>query len=126
MILIPGHPESVPNQAIAYLQAKVSLDRIDAFFKEEEIPFAMTVEKQSVHNASHEELAISRSSLAIKNGSFTFSSVKDGASVGDATPKFRLQDINVEITPGKVTVITGDVGSVGLCFLSSRALRFHL
>ncbi len=56
----------------------------------------------------------STSTLKIVNGTFAWSSEKPGQTggqIGDEATGFRLIDVNLEIQPGVVTVITGEVGS---------------
>lgn len=96
-----GPLDQLAEMVTEFLQAKVSVDRIDEFLSERE-----TSKYQQLSRSNAKASAAPR--IGIENASFSWES-----SDTDSTSKtdFKLRDINVEFDIGKLNVIIGPTGS---------------
>jgi ABC-type multidrug transport system fused ATPase/permease subunit len=108
--MLRGPLGAIPNQRIAYLQAHVSLERIETFFNEPEIPSAVAFtptatqgeDKHVVGEAEH---------MALRNLTAAWPSSLPNAQDKLPDNAFKLSDIDVDFPDGTVTLITGQVRS---------------
>jgi ABC-type multidrug transport system fused ATPase/permease subunit len=124
----------VPSEIVQLLQAKVSLDRIEAFLNEPEVDDQISsLKKETADNNRDDSVA----PLGFKNASFRWNSTElvnsleeradrkksassviitaeDSASVNSdqlEAVRFELRDINIMFPQGKLTVVTGPTAS---------------
>ncbi|KAI5791332.1 P-loop containing nucleoside triphosphate hydrolase protein [Pyronema domesticum] len=87
------------------LQAKVSVDRVEEFLKEEET--------EKYHQLRHSKDLLEDPEapvIGFKDASFTWGSKQQAIAKGTATA-FQLQDLNIEFCPGELNLIAGATGS---------------
>ncbi|OCF60910.1 hypothetical protein L486_00554 [Kwoniella mangroviensis CBS 10435] len=92
-----------------FLQNKVSIDRLSRYLSQPEI------DKSQWENAS--------TRIICDHATIGWPSAKQ-AVTGDETPRFKLQDIDVEIPEGKLTLLCGPLGS-GKTLLERFLLLAH-
>jgi ABC-type multidrug transport system fused ATPase/permease subunit len=112
------------------LQARVALERLSAFFSEEEVESFVSSLKQPHPTAPSESISIELPTLGITGGArFMWNSVEQPdpnptitivapAGNGDGTVespvderRFELKDIHIIFPPGKMTLVTGATAS---------------
>ncbi|KAJ8702162.1 hypothetical protein PTI98_000902 [Pleurotus ostreatus] len=106
---LQGAMMAVPSEIMAMLNAYVSMQRIETFLQEGEIP-------EWASSLATRESASSTPSIGITDGVFewyTSSSDKDGPA------RFQLGPINVDFAEGKLTLIVGPTGSGKSAFLAA-------
>ena len=84
------------------LQAKVSVDRVEQFLREEET--------EKYHQLRHAEVELDAPFIGFKNATFSWGSKAQAATKG-ANSAFQLQDLNIEFVTGQLNIIAGQTGS---------------
>jgi len=84
------------------LQAKVSVDRVEEFLREEET--------EKYHQLKHTENDPDTPLIGFRDASFTWGSKKQAIAKG-TSGAFQLQDLNVEFVPGQLNLVLGATGS---------------
>jgi ABC-type multidrug transport system fused ATPase/permease subunit len=100
--------ESLSNQRLVYIQAKVSLERIDAFLKEPEVSVpAPRVE------AGSSPVILTMDELALKKVTAEWPVFirKTKARSHETRVPFKLTDVDVQFPIGKLSLIVGDTGA---------------
>ncbi|KAF4606377.1 hypothetical protein EYR38_000430 [Pleurotus pulmonarius] len=107
---LQGAMMAVPSEIMAMLNAYVSMQRIETFLQEGEIP------EWASSLTTRESTPESTPSIGITDGIFewyTSSSDKDGPA------RFQLGPLNVEFAEGKLTLVVGPTGSGKSAFLAA-------
>lgn len=113
---------TIPNFAIAILNAFVSLRRLETFLAEEEVEPSITAlsdEHTTLESLQRDEagqrLPIAQQynteRLEIIGGSFSWSPMPKEQAVQHTLRRSELQDVTVSFPPGVLSVITGPTGS---------------
>ena len=84
------------------LQAKVSVDRVEEFLREEET--------EKYHQLRHTEDDPDAPVIGFRDASFTWGSKKQAIAKGTSSA-FQLQDLSIEFVPGQLNLVAGATGS---------------
>lgn len=84
------------------LQAKVSVDRVEEFLREEET--------EKYHQLRHSEVELDDPFIGFKRATFSWGS-KPQATAKGTNAAFQLQNLDIEFVPGELNIIAGQTGS---------------
>ncbi|PPQ69785.1 hypothetical protein CVT26_014173 [Gymnopilus dilepis] len=98
---------ALPGQVSAMLQAYVSMQRIEAFLKEDEVPdWASTLSSKVVNGNGHGYNH--KSEVGFSEAIFEW---KEATDKDVAPSRFQLGPLDIKFPPGKLTIVSGATGS---------------
>ncbi|KDR85730.1 hypothetical protein GALMADRAFT_84830 [Galerina marginata CBS 339.88] len=96
---------ALPGQVFAMLHAYVSMQRIEAFLKEDEVPdWASTLSNKAVDRSKHN----CEAGVGFAEATFEW---KEALSTDLVPARFQLGPLDVVFPPGKLTIVSGATGS---------------
>ncbi|OJT02453.1 ATP-dependent bile acid permease [Trametes pubescens] len=98
---LQGPMTEIPDQIFSLLHAYISMQRIEKFFAEPEVPdWASSLKRLAESSSSNE------TEIGFENATFEW-----GTAPTETPSRFTLGPLNVRFPPGKLTVVSGPTGS---------------
>ncbi|KAG2022883.1 ATP-binding cassette transporter [Coprinopsis cinerea AmutBmut pab1-1] len=120
---IQGPLMSIPMQIWAMLYARVSMQRIEAFLSEDEVPDWASCFGQNVQPTSTKEIGFSDAVFEWEKRKE--SGIQPDGSNTSSAPRFQLGPLNVRFPAGALTIISGATGSGKSALLEALLGEMH-